>query len=150
MKKPDWLIGVTRNGMPCECCGVVEYPYRDHIANYTTIGLTERYRHLEFQIVLDAPPEIAGYILNVLGDEVRNGARFRDGDVVDGIIEGHPVRIKKLKTNGVEMLRVLLPDANGFFPGDSRCDEIFALQTLPMEKLERKTAYQFPYNKFPS
>lgn len=141
---------MTRNGQPCECCNKIEYPYREGIANYTTIGLTEHYRHPELQIVLDIDPGVAGYILNMFGNEIRNGLRLRDGDIIDGVVADHPVRIKKMRTGGVEMLRVLLPDPNGLFPGDLCCDEIYALQALPLEKLERKTAFTFPYHKFPN
>lgn len=150
MKKPNWLIGVTRNGQVCDCCGKAEYPYREYIANYTTIGLTARYHHLELQIVVDLGPEVICYILNTLGDAVRNGHCLRDGDIIDGVIRDFPIHIKRMRSDGVELFRVLLPDENGRFPDDPKCNKIFALQVQPLENLARRRTFEFPYDKIPN
>ena len=65
-KKIDWIIHLVTNGAQCEECGEVESGFLPYMCNAHTHGM-ERYNHLDFQIVLNYPPNEIGRILNEFG-----------------------------------------------------------------------------------
>lgn len=71
--------------------------------------MREKYNHLEFQIVLPLSPETIGRILNLLGDRVRNGNCFHDGEMASDVLVGYDVKLRKMVEDGEELLRVMLP-----------------------------------------
>lgn len=125
MKKPDWIIHLV----------CIESPAGFIDAH--THGMREKYNHLEFQMVLPVSPETIGKILNLLGDRVRNGDCFHDGEMVSDILVGYDVKLRKMVENGEELLRVMLPDEKGRFPGDVGCEPMFSVQDRPLAELKR-------------
>ena len=57
-KPYPWMLHAVVNGMRCECCGEVEYPWRPGIFDVHTDGLDELYRHMNFQIVVEVDIEV--------------------------------------------------------------------------------------------
>lgn len=93
---PDWRLDLIRNGVPCACCGKIEYPYVNNICDCHSHGLIERHgAKYEFQVVLEYPVSVIGFVLNELGYRVRAGEVFRPGDLVEGIFEDCQVRLDK-------------------------------------------------------
>ena len=64
---PDWRLDLIRNGVPCACCGKIEYPYVNNICDCHSHGLIERHgAKYEFQVVLEYPVSVIGFVLNEL------------------------------------------------------------------------------------
>ena len=80
----DWIIHLVKNGNICEESGEVEMGLLPNACNAHTHGM-ERYNHLNFQLVLNYSNEEIMRILNTLGCMVRDGLRFEDGDLIEGI-----------------------------------------------------------------
>lgn len=144
MKEPEWMIHYISNGVPCMCCGKIEYPYIPYICDAHTDGLTKYFNHQELQIVLDIGPKLIMYVLNVLGMRIREGEIFKNGDLVNGVIEGYPVKIMEVEDADPEdsekCLRVIFPDEKGRFPGDDGCEELYNLQILSLSLLKNTEA----------
>jgi len=133
-KHVDWIIHLVANGTHCDVCGESEDYFIQYTCNAHTHGMNN-YNHPEFQMVLNVPPELLGHILNTLGLRVKNGEKFKAGDFVHEVIEDYPIRLDEQIVEGEKLLRVCIPDPNGKFPGESGCDDIYALQGFPMEML---------------
>lgn len=86
------------------------------------------YGHLDFQVVLNLPPEHIGYLLNTMGSRVQNGERFHPGQLVSGIYEDCPIQLKKYRETGRDVLRIIIPDKNNRFPEDALCEERYKVQ----------------------
>lgn len=132
-QKIDWIIHLVANGA-CDECGKVETDFLPYMCNAHTHGL-ERYRHLDFQMVLQLPPEEIARILNTLGLRVQSGERFRPGDMVSGIYEDCDVRLDEYEETGRKVLRVIIPDANNVFPEQETCAAPYCMQLLKTEAL---------------
>lgn len=139
-QEPEWIIHYIANGIPCDCCGKIENPYIPGICDAHTHGLTEYFNHPELRIVLDCGLNTVGYILNDFCIRIRNGEVFRPGDFVDDVIEGYKIRIDSVKEidDQVEILRIVFPDKEGLFPGESGCNEFIELQQYPLYMLESR------------
>ena len=74
----DWVIHCIKNGSKCAVCGEPINDMMPGSANYHTHGM-KKYKHPDFQLVLNYDMQVAGYILNTLADRVRSGERFKDG-----------------------------------------------------------------------
>lgn len=122
-EKPDWIIHQVIDSWN-------EAP-DSMMLNAHTHGL-EKYGHMDFQVVLNCEDKLVGYILNAFGYRVRNGEKFNDGDMVDGIFSEVPVKLLKTIEGGRELLRVIIPDNEGRFPGDPECADVYRLQEIPM------------------
>ena len=126
-QKIDWIIHVIASEEFCELCGKMEKNFPDYMANMHTHGM-EKYGHLDFQIVLDIPSNVAGTILNDMGLRVQAGEKFKSGDVLSDILaDGYDVHLLEVEETGRRVLRLLLPDPENRFPDDKDC--------------------QYPYNK---
>lgn len=134
MKKIDWIIHAVANGVYCSENGQVEDGFVEGACNFHTHGM-ERYGHLDFQVVLELPPNDIGFILNSLGLRVQAGEKFKDGDLVSGIFEDCDVLLNLFEETGRNVLRVIIPDNNNIFPDDDRCMDVFKLQLLPTDTL---------------
>ena len=111
--------------------------YRPCLCNAHTHGMGE-FGHPDFQIVMNVGPELIGYILNELGDRVRNGEIFYPGNTVTDVIEEpFTLRLASFEETGRSVLRVLIPDENGRFPEDPECDPLYKLQLLSTSELEK-------------
>jgi hypothetical protein len=102
----------------------------DHIPqDYHTHGLVESFNHLDVQIVLSIPNDIAMYILHSFVALLKKGDRFRDGDIVKGILANdYDIKLWQTVETGRPVLRMLLPDKSGRFPDDSDCSLRFKNQ----------------------
>ena len=113
------------------------FGYDFPLANCHTHGLLENYGHLELQIVLAVPKEAIHGILWNLVDKIKQGKKFKDGDLIEDIIENLPLKAMEVRKPNESLLRILLPDPNGKFPDDKNCDPYYAKQTtdpITMEK----------------
>lgn len=109
----DWMIHVVSSSEEDEDI----YP---GMCDAHTHGL-DKYGHLEFQFVLAYPYEFIGQILNGIGERVKNGETFQDGDLIDGFLKP-PAKLKVFKTTdafGNDVLRLLVPDGKYRWPEDS-------------------------------
>ena len=131
----DWIIHLVGNGMECAECGKVENPFIEHACNAHTHGM-EKYGHPDFQMVLHTNPKDISYILNTLGMRVKNGERFKPGDMVSGIFLDCDVRLDAFEECGRTVLRVIIPDGQNRFPEDEGCTYPYSIQTLTLEQLE--------------
>lgn len=104
------------------------FPY---LCNAHTHGM-ENYEHLDFQMVLNLPPEHIAYLLNTLGKRVQNGEVFHDGDMVSGIYEDCEICLKKFRETGRDVLRLIIPDKYNRFPEDEKCMAPYKYQELSM------------------
>ena len=134
MAKIDWIIHCCANGVVCDECKKLETGFLQYACNAHTHGM-ERYRHMDFQMVLFLPPEEIGRILNTLGLRVQAGERFHDGVLVSGIYEDCDIRLNEYKENGRTVLRVVIPDKNNVFPEEENCMPVYRLQLLDTEGL---------------
>lgn len=133
-QKRDWIIHCIKNGMKCCADGEVINDMIPGAANFHTHGM-EKYNHPDFQLVLNYDLQMAGYILNTLGDRVCAGERFKDGDYVKGIFEDCDVRLDTYEETGRNVLRVIIPDAHNIFPDEAGCDMRYWVQLFNTEDL---------------
>lgn len=117
----DWIIHYIVN----------QPELHQHLANTHTHGM-ENYHHLNFQLVLNLPPEHLCYLLNTLGKRVQDGETFQDGDLVSGLYENCDIRLKKMRETGRDVLRLIIPDKYNQFPEKPDCMEPYKYQELPM------------------
>ena len=92
----------------------------------------EKYKHLDFQTVINFPQKHICYLLNTMGMRVQSGETFHDGDMVSGIYEDCDVRLKKVRETGRDVLRLIIPDKYNRFPEDTHCMEPYKYQELDM------------------
>ena len=142
-KEKDWIIHYISSGGTCDECGKATTEFLPCICNAHTHGMNQ-YGHMEFQVILNLGPGLIGYLLNTMGQRVQDGEIFKDGDIITGITatpEGKdlPLRLKEVLSDGVPLLRIILPDENGRFPDDPDCAYIYNLQHLPEELLQKKS-----------
>jgi len=83
---------------------------------------------MDFQIVLPIKPEIAHGIIWNLVEQINNSRTFKDGELVEGIIQNYPIKLKKAKEVEREVLRIILPDEKSLFYGDDGCSPLYAYQ----------------------
>lgn len=118
MGKIDWIIHLCCNGAECAECGDVENGFLPYLCNAHTHGM-EKYHHMDFQMVLNLPPQEIGRILNTFGLMVQSGCRFHDGEYVLGIYEDCSVRLMEFAECGRKVLRIVLPDSHNIYPESS-------------------------------
>ena len=138
-QKPDWFVIMTLNGAVCSVCGKPEYPFLNGICHSFTKGLNTHYSHPEFELIIDLDQRQIMGILNNLGYMVRDGRRFHDGDIVEGVCTSIPIKL--IKSPDSAKLRVVFPDQQGRWPEDEGCEELFRLQKLPLSALESGSAH---------
>ncbi len=127
-KNVDWIIHyILDNPGP--------YPY---LCNAHTHGM-EKYRHPDFQMVLNLPQEHICYLLNTMGMRVQGGETFHDGDMVSGIYEDCSIRLKKVRETGRDVLRLIIPDKHNRFPEDENCMEPYRHQDWKCLKIRKYT-----------
>lgn len=135
-KTCDWVIHLCTNGV-CDHCGETETGFHQYICNAHTHGM-DKYSHLDFQLVLNFPPEEIGRILNTMGYRVRHGERFKNGDLISGIYEDCDVCLTTFDEDGRKVLRVIIPDKHNRFPEDEGCDYPYIMQGVDEEHLYHK------------
>lgn len=96
--------------------------------NAHTHGFQKTWGHTDFQIVLNVGQKTISSIFWEFADRVKAGEVFHGGMLVDKIIKKYAVKLDQNTETGRDVLRVLLPDADGRFPGDSGVAGYFADQ----------------------
>ena len=82
--------------------------------NSHTHGLAANYGHLDFQIVMPLDGTVAHALLTVLADRVKAGERFEAGlQVARVAARGYKVRLVAAREGDRDVLRVVIPDAEG-------------------------------------
>jgi len=139
--KDDWIKTYIQTGVRPKIdefgwmCQAVFHPEGDKSPFCYTIGLTEQDPgHPEFIVFAIAPPT-AHTILTTFANRVMAGEKFQDGQELEGIIEGYPVRLRRVEDPSLHtamiyntygafspVLQILLPDKEGRFPGEPGCE----------------------------
>lgn len=106
--KPTWMVHMVGD--------------EDTPLTYHSHGLDE-YDSLELEINLSIPQKLGMYIINTIGLRIANGEKFKDGDMVDEVVNCLlPIR----ETSGIHSndkhLRIIIPDENFKFPWDEGCN----------------------------
>ena len=129
----NWIIHLV-NDVYCDMCENSMDEFLPYACNAHTHGM-QQYQHPDFQLVLMLPPEEIGRILNTLGMRVQRGESFHDGEYISGIYEDCQVRLNSFEESGRNVLRVIIPDADGLFPEERGCMETYKLQLLQTDAL---------------
>lgn len=104
------------------------FPY---LCNAHTHGM-EDYLHLNFQVIINLPPEHYCYLLNTIAMRVKHGETFHDGDTVSGLYADCDIRLKKVRETRRDVLRLIIPDKYNRFPENPDCMEPYKHQELNM------------------
>lgn len=127
--KRDWIIHYVSNSAPCIKCKGEENPARYSLfgfANIHTHGL-DAHGQREICIALDIGGELASKLLNSIGDRVAlKGEVFTEGVYVD-ILQGE-LKVEFVSFKDDPTLYLMLPDPNGYLPGDCKCSAPYSLQ----------------------
>ena len=129
----DWIIHYVSNSC-CACCGKAEITFKQYLCNAHTHGL-EKYGHPEFQVVIDAGPKEVARLLNTMGLRVKDGEKFRPGDLVSGLYEDCQILVYPEMEGNRELLRLVIPDAEKRFPSDTNCAYPYCSQLRPTSRL---------------
>ena len=96
--------------------------------SHHTHGLKENFNHMDLEIVLPIHPEMAGGLIHGMVEQIKNGESFEDKLVSDRVIQNYNVQLVKVNSENRELLRIVLPDANGNFPSDEDCEDVYKNQ----------------------
>jgi hypothetical protein len=94
--------------------------------NYHTHGISDSYGQLDFQIVLHIDPKIAHALFSNVVALLKEGKRFKSGDVVSEVAN-LPVLLISARECGRDVLRIVLPDELGSL-SNAEMDEVYAVQ----------------------
>jgi hypothetical protein len=78
--------------------------------NAHTHGLPESFNHLDLQIIISMPPNLAHNIFFNVVEEIVNGTIFEENKISDKILKNYNVTFRKVKECNREVLRIILPD----------------------------------------
>ena len=95
------------------------------LINCHTHGLKESFGHEELQVVLPINQRIVSGVIHSAVNLIRKGKKFSDGDRIGCVLEGYDVLIKRVLEDDRVVMRLILPDAVGKFPGDEGCGEYY-------------------------
>ena len=90
------------------------------------------YDSMDFQVVLPYPISTVSQLLTMMVKRVQAGETFKDGDLVYGLFYEYPIKLMLAEECSRQVLRILIPDENGYFPEDERCNKLYRYQILPM------------------
>lgn len=122
MNKPDWIVHYVTEHCKCSYCN--KEPLEENNVGFTGFGNThthglDRYGHDEIGLSLDITGEYGVVILNSVGYKIRDGATYKEGRYSEVIQDFDVLFYKPVDSN---ILFMLLPDTNGFLPGEIECD----------------------------
>lgn len=138
-KKRDWVYHYVSNNVPCQCCGKIEESFPEYVCDAHTHGMN-KYNHLEFQVVLDYGPQETGRLLNTMGDRVRDGESFKDGDEIKGLYLDCSVFLKEVRdASNNKVLRLIIPDKENRLPEQSTAP--YTWQTYDTPVLYKATSH---------
>ena len=137
MTKNTWMDLKTKQNAWQEQSWLKEYGwYMHHViykstpyyVNMHTHGLKESFAHTDLQIVLAIDPAIAHALFREMIEKIKNGYTFSIDTRHYDVIEHYAIEVIQTMENDREVLRVLLPDPDGFFPNEEACDIIYKHQ----------------------
>lgn len=96
--------------------------------SHHTHGLKENFNHTDLEIVLPIDPQLAGSLLHGMVEQIKKGESFENILISDKVIENFDVQLVETMEGDRKVIRVVLPDANGKFPKDKDCAEIYKNQ----------------------
>lgn len=94
-----------------------------------------KYGHQDFQFVIELPEEHIGNILGGLCDRVKDGERFKAGDMVSDVFTDCDARLDEFEEDGRIVLRVVVPDTNYLLPEYPECEWPYSMQSLKTAEL---------------
>lgn len=97
--------------------------------NYHTHSLPESFAHLDLQIVIPLRPATAHRIARKIVALIKQGRRFKPGDMIFNVVPDFPITCVKAVESGRTVLRLVFPDENGVF-ARSKMSAPFARQYL--------------------
>ena len=83
------------------------------IADHRTAGLRENFNHPDLQIYFPLSGQIALDTFHTVVGLIKQGARFKDGDISRDVAEELPVKFISVLIDNTEFLRVIIPDKQG-------------------------------------
>lgn len=101
----------------------------DVIPSLHTHGLPENYGHMDLEIQLPAKIERLKEIMDEVVRHIQEGTAFHDGEENINVFTV-PIRFVEKTEDGRKVLRVILPDPNGYFPGNPNCASGYDTQLL--------------------
>lgn len=126
MKKTlPWVIHAIGGNEPCEECGVVEQKAGYEQLVFHTHGIAPFNNGLELELKLHLHPQEGMNILNAIGIRLQDGELELQDGMIDDTTFTAPV-LYKIVSPPVDgdvqpIMRVVLSDAQGKFPGDEGC-----------------------------
>lgn len=96
--------------------------------NAHTHGFRESWDHSDFQLVINIDRKVVSDIFWNFANRVKKGEIFSSGMMVDEVIANYPVRLDTMRENDRDVLRIILPDADGRYPGDHDTSPFFERQ----------------------
>lgn len=97
--------------------------------NIHTHGLKENFNHTDIQIVMRFRPEVAQTLLHLIVREIEAGKKYETGQLYDDLFN-MPFEFKKAMECDRLVLRMIIPDPNGFFPNDPNVEEEYKKQYM--------------------
>ena len=117
-EKPNWVYHYVCNGA-CDIDGKQKDYFPKYICDAHTHGMFN-YNHPEFQVVIDYGPKEVGRLLNSVGFMVKEGKRFKNGDVIKGLYEDCDITLCEMGDHqGKPILRLIIPDQNNKMPSEA-------------------------------
>ena len=115
---------------------IIHYVFEDEgrkpFLNAHTHGLPKKYGHVDLQVALGAElgvsPGVVHGLMWAAVRKIEKGEVFADGSLVSEIMDGYEVKFVARQENRRTVLRMLLPDKEGLFPGDVGCTPSLAGQ----------------------
>jgi hypothetical protein len=93
-----------------------------------THGVLELYKHLDLEIKLPLPQNVAMGVLNGMVESIKKGVSFENKLISDEVLKGYDVQLVRVNDGSRELIRVIIPDENGKFPGDKDCKDVYKNQ----------------------
>jgi len=130
------LINNVRKHIASHGWQVLGVPSEDRPCFAYTIGLMETFGHPEI-IMSGLDIELMQHLLNDIGDLIKNGETFNDGQLVGQIVENEKVRFKGINSvqvteylrlaevyyedTNVKAIQCQWSDESGYFPEEKQC-----------------------------
>lgn len=100
-------------------------PVQENYINAHTHGIEKTWSHPDLQIVLRVQTETINSLMHSVVDLIKAGEKIWPGRNYHKILQKYPVRFVEAEETGRKVLRMILPDKAGHFPGDDGVSEWF-------------------------
>ncbi|MED3554125.1 DUF4262 domain-containing protein [Cytobacillus praedii] len=127
MEKYGWLIHFVSETDLNEFNG---------LSNIHTHGLKENFNHSDFQVFLPVDPQTIHPILIMMVEQVKEGKVFETGKKDSQVLQGFDVIFKEFEEEDRTVMRLILPDPNGKFPGEEGCMAPYSRQFEELPKMK--------------